>query len=259
MHLCYPFCVPPPPWHDNSMPHGCSQPAISSLFRYRSPRLCCCILDARCDPELHPVPKPPSPAGYQGLYTNKAGKVREGCAVFWRTDRFTLVAKVSGLQGRRAAWLRCVVEWNMNLKGKGRGSRCCSTSATAEVGSQCRCWGMIVGRLPRICTVIIIRAPRPASMLAPCPPPSAQRELPLKEFFPRVAGAPSKYGHVFDPMLRTSQLLPKTLQARGPAAQRYGCLMGSCHVVDRAELPVVSGASGAASAPGKCWSPRASL
>lgn len=117
---------------------------------------------------------------------------------------------------------------------------------------------MMVGHLPRICTVASIRAPRPTSMLPPCAPP-AQRELPLKEFFPRVAGAPSKYGHVFDPMLRTSQLLPKTLQARGSAAQRYGCLLGSCHIVDRAELPVVSGASVAASAPGKCWSPRASL
>jgi 2',5'-phosphodiesterase len=32
-------------------------------------------------------------AGYDGVYTNKAGKVREGAAVFWRRERFALAAQ----------------------------------------------------------------------------------------------------------------------------------------------------------------------
>lgn len=43
-----------------------------------------------------PWPRPPRPAGYLGLYTNKAGKagfsVREGSATFFRTSRFSLAA-----------------------------------------------------------------------------------------------------------------------------------------------------------------------
>ena len=39
--------------------------------------------------------QPPSPPsllpGYQGHYTNKQGKVREGSATFWRTSRFRLL------------------------------------------------------------------------------------------------------------------------------------------------------------------------
>lgn len=33
-------------------------------------------------------------AGYEGMYMNKAGKAREGCATFFRRDRFTRVAQV---------------------------------------------------------------------------------------------------------------------------------------------------------------------
>src|SRR5690242_18577301 len=32
-------------------------------------------------------------AGYDGVYTNKAGKVREGGAVFWRRERYSLAAR----------------------------------------------------------------------------------------------------------------------------------------------------------------------
>ncbi len=32
-------------------------------------------------------------AGFEGVYTNKAGKVREGSATFWRKDRFKLLAR----------------------------------------------------------------------------------------------------------------------------------------------------------------------
>jgi 2',5'-phosphodiesterase len=32
-------------------------------------------------------------AGYAGVYTNKASAVREGCATFWRADRWALVAR----------------------------------------------------------------------------------------------------------------------------------------------------------------------
>ena len=31
--------------------------------------------------------------GYEGCYTNKQGKVREGSAMFWRTSRFRSLAK----------------------------------------------------------------------------------------------------------------------------------------------------------------------
>lgn len=39
-------------------------------------------------------------AGYHGLYTNKAGNSREGCALFYRTARFSLVTQV-GVCGER--------------------------------------------------------------------------------------------------------------------------------------------------------------
>lgn len=49
-------------------------------------------------------PSPAPIAGYEGVYTNKAGKVREGSALFFRSDRFRLVAQVRPPSLLRCAW-----------------------------------------------------------------------------------------------------------------------------------------------------------
>ena len=80
-----------------SCPSECLQPGyrrplvLQELLQYNADVICLQEVDQKmfslC---LEPALKL---AGFRGIYTNKAGKVREGAATFWRENRFELVEK----------------------------------------------------------------------------------------------------------------------------------------------------------------------
>ena len=69
---------------------------VAAVLRYRRGR---CIVDAnqvlsaaaRCSEWQ--TPRPCASTGFDGFYSNKAGKTAEGSATFWRRSRFTAAAK----------------------------------------------------------------------------------------------------------------------------------------------------------------------
>jgi len=65
--------------------------AAAELVGYRADVLCLQEVDERAFTlVLGPVLRA---AGYAGAYTNKASSVREGCATFWRADRWAVAAR----------------------------------------------------------------------------------------------------------------------------------------------------------------------